>query len=122
MREKLPTIEAGRLRHKVMIQRQTQTQDPMTGELTVTWTDLFPKPIWAAVEPISAREFVVSQEPNARVTARATIRYRDGIDASMRLVHRGRNYNIHGVLEDLDSGREYLTLPLSEGVNDAGAL
>lgn len=120
MREKLPTIEAGRLRHRVTIQRQTQTQNPLTGELTVTWTNV--ATVWAAVEPISAREFVVSQEPNARVTARATIRYRDGIDASMRLVHRGRNYNIHGVLEDLDSGREYLTLPLSEGVNDAGAL
>ena len=27
-----------------------------------------------------------------------------------------------GVLEDMDSGREYLTLPVSEGVNDEGAL
>lgn len=120
MREKLPTIEAGRLRHRVTIQSQTQTQNPLTGELTVTWTDV--ATVWAAVEPISAREFVAAQEPNARVTTRVTIRYLDGIEPSMRLLHRGRRYNIHGVLEDMDSGREYLTLPVSEGVNDQGAL
>lgn len=120
MRDKLPTVEAGRLRHRVTIQRQTQTQNPLTGELTVAWTDV--ATVWAAVEPISAREFVTSQEPNARVTTRVTIRYLDGIQPSMRLIHRGRRFNIHGVLEDMDSGREYLTLPVSEGVNDEGAL
>lgn len=120
MREKLPTIEAGRLRHRVTIQRQTQTQNAQTGELTVAWTDV--ATVWAAVEPISAREFIAAQEPNAKITARVTIRYRGGIDASMRLIHRGRRYNIQGVLEDMDSGREYLTLPVSEGVNDEGAL
>lgn len=120
MREKLPTIEAGRLRHRVTIQSQAQTQDAQTGELTVTWTDV--ATVWAAVEPVSVREFIASQEPNAKITARVVIRYRDGIDASMRLIHRGRIFNIHGVLEDMDSGREYLTLPVSQGVNDEGAL
>lgn len=120
MREKIPTIGAGRLRHQITIQRQTQTQNAQTGELTVTWADV--ATVRAAVEPISAREFIAAQEPNAKITARVTIRYRDGIDSSMRLIHRGRRYNIHGVLEDMDSGREYLTLPVSEGVNDEGAL
>ena len=120
MREKLPTIEAGRLRHRVTIQRQTQTQNPQTGEMTVDWSDV--ATVWAAVEPISAREFIAAQEPNAKITARVTIRYLAGIDASMRLLKNSRVYNIHGVMEDIDSGREYLTLPVSEGVNDQGAL
>lgn len=120
MREKLPTIEAGRLRHQVTIQRQAQTQDPQTGELTVTWEDV--ATVRAAVEPISAREFLAAQEPNAKITSLVTIRHLEGVDASMRVVYRGKRYNIHGVREDMDSGREYLTLPVSEGVNDQGAL
>ena len=122
MREKTPTIEAGRLRHRVLFQRQVQSQDPVTGEVTVAWADAFGGPVWAAVEPLSAREFVASQEPQSKVVARITIRYRDGVDATMRAIHRGRVYNVAGVLEDLDSGREYLTVPVSEGVNDAGSL
>ena len=120
MRENLPTIEAGRLRHSVTIQRQTHTQNSKTGEITVAWTDV--ATVRAAVEPVSAREFVAAQEPNSKITARVTIRYRSGIDASMRLIHRGRLYNIHGVLEDMGSGRDYLTLTVSEGINDEGAL
>ena len=36
----------------------------------------------------------------------------------MRVVHGGKVYNIHGVLPDMRSGLEYLTLPVSEGVSD----
>lgn len=36
----------------------------------------------------------------------------------MRITHRGKVYNIAGVLPDNMSGLEYITLPVSEGVND----
>ena len=36
----------------------------------------------------------------------------------MRVVHGSKVYNIAGVLPDAGSGREYLTLACSEGVND----
>ncbi|KPB96501.1 Head-tail adaptor protein [Pseudomonas syringae pv. maculicola] len=36
----------------------------------------------------------------------------------MRALHRGRIYNIHGALPDAKSGLEYLTLPVSEGLNN----
>jgi SPP1 family predicted phage head-tail adaptor len=115
------TIEAGRLRHRVKIQRRVDEQNETTGEMSVTWQNV--APVWAAIEPLSAREFIQSQSTQAQIVARVVIRYRDGIDASMRLVHSrtGRPdviYNIHGVLPDLDSGLDYLTLPCSAGVND----
>ena len=46
------------------------------------------------------------------------IRYRSEIGPSWRIVHRETIYNIAGVLPDKDSGLEYLTIPVSAGVND----
>jgi SPP1 family predicted phage head-tail adaptor len=109
-------IKAGKLRHRVTIQRPGQTQDPVTGEVTNGWTDVVT--VWASVEPLSVREFIASEAGQSEVSARITIRYRDGITAKMRILHRGQTYNIKGVLADAESGLEYLTLPVSAGVND----
>lgn len=105
-----------KLRHRITIQHKTRTQDPETGELTEGWADF--ATTWASVEPLSAREFIAAQSTQSKISARIVIRYRSGIDASMRILHDGRVYNIEGVLPDNKSGREWLTLPCSEGVND----
>ena len=107
---------AGRLRHRVTIQQPVQAQDPVTGELVQTWTD-FAADIAAAIEPLSTREFAAAQQIQSEIVARIVIRYRTGITAEMRVIHNGTVYNIAGVLADKDSGREYLTLPVSTGVN-----
>ena len=114
------TIEAGRLRHRISLQRKIQTQDATTGAVTETWQEV--AKLWAAIEPLSAREFIQSQTMQAQIVARIVIRHREDIDATMRAVHQrpgkpDKIYNIHGVLADKDSGLEYLTLPVSAGVN-----
>lgn len=114
------SIEAGRLRHRVSIQRKVQTQNPTTGAITETWQEV--AKVWAAIEPLSAREFIQSQAMQAQIVARIVIRHREDVDATMRVVHQRPNkpdkiYSIHGVLADMDSGLEYLTLPVSAGVN-----
>lgn len=115
------SIEAGRLRHRVRIQRQIQSQNTTTGQVTVAWQTV--ATVWADIQPLSAREFIQSQTVQAQIVARIVIRYRDGVDTSMRLVHVRLNsddviYNIHGVLPDAEGGMEYLTMPCSTGVND----
>jgi len=109
------SLEAGRLRHRVAIERIVIAQDPVTGAVTETWTEI--AKVWAAVEPLSAREFVQSAAGQSEVTARITIRTRD-ILATDRIIHRGTVYNIRGVLADKDSGLEYITLPVGTGVNE----
>lgn len=116
-------IDSGKLRHRVVVQEYRYvSQDPVTGEELREWVDFHP--CWAAIEPSSVREFVSAQEKQSKVTGRIVIRYVDGINAAMRIVHtvRGltRVYNIEGILSDKDSGLEYLTLPVSEGVSDSG--
>lgn len=110
-------IPAGNLRHRVSIQRKQITQNPQTGAMTETWVDAWSN-VPAAIEPLSAREFIAASAVQSEVTTRITIRYRAGVTASMRILHNDRIYNIQGVLPDPESGRSWLTLPCSEGVND----
>ena len=105
----------GKLRHRITLQRPGLSQDPASGEMLPGWQDV--AAVWASIEPLSAREFIAAQAGQSEVTARIVIRHRD-VDATMRALHRGKVYNIHGVLADPKSGLEYLTLPVSEGARD----
>lgn len=98
--------------HRVTLQSNVKVQDPATGYMTQSWVDV--AKVYAAVAPLSAREFVAAQAVQADVTTRITIRYRAGVTAAMRILHDGKVYNITGVLPDAKSGREYLTLPCTE--------
>lgn len=110
-------LKAGNLRHRIALQRKQQTQNPQTGAMVTTWVTEATVP--AAVEPLSAREFIAAQAVQSDVSVRIRVRYRPGITSAMRLLHDGKVYNITGVLADKDSGREYLTLPCSELPHDA---
>jgi SPP1 family predicted phage head-tail adaptor len=109
-------MKAGSLRHPITIQRRDFIQDPGTGEMVAVWSD-FAK-TWASIEPLSTREFIAAASSQSKVSARIVIRYRPGVDATMRILHRGKIYEVEGVLSDTASGLDYLTLPCSEGVND----
>lgn len=109
------SLRAGDLRHRITIQRPIYVQDPATGGMVRGWDDV--ATVWGRVAPLSVREFVAAQAIASEVTARITIRYRPDVTAKCRILYRGKIYNIRGVLSDPESGLEYLTLPVSEGVN-----
>ena len=114
----MPTLAAGRLRHKVTIQEPRHPQDPNTGEVRTVWVD-FATDVAAEIAPLSVREFIASSQMQSQITARITIRYRGGLTPQMRILHpsTGKIYNPAGWLADPDSGLEYVTAPCSEGVN-----
>lgn len=109
------SLPAGKFSHRVLIQQQETTRDSDGVEHTA-WIDV--ATVWASVEPLSAREFIQSGQTQSAVTARITMRYREGMLPTMRLVHRGEIFNIAGLLPDKVSGLEYITIPVSAGVND----
>jgi len=111
----MSNVATGTLRHRVLIQQQVTTRDSDGIEQTA-WVDV--AMVWASVEPLSAREFIQSGQTQAAVTARITMRYREGMLPTMRLIHRGEILNIAGLLPDKVSGLEYITIPVSAGVND----
>ena len=111
------SIKAGKLRHRITIQAKGMTQDPVTGEMVEGWSDLVS--VWASVEPLSTREFIAASAGQSEITARIVVRYRDGLDSTMRAIHRGKVYEFAGPpLADKDSGLEYLTIPAKEGVRN----
>lgn len=107
-------LKAGDLRHRVTIQRPVTTQNTSTGALTFGWAEV--KTVWASIQPLSTRELLAAQASQSKVSGRIVIRALSGIDSTMRILHGGKVYNIEGVLPDKDSGLEYLTLVVSEGV------
>jgi SPP1 family predicted phage head-tail adaptor len=82
-------------------------------------------PVWVELtavrgsfEPLSARDFIAAAAAQTKLSARAVVRYRADIKEKMRLVHSGKVFLIQGALPDKESGREYLTLLLSEDLSD----
>lgn len=109
-------MQAGKLRHRIIIETPDKSRDPQTGAVINGWKTL--TTVWASVEPLSVREFISAKSEQGELTARIMIRYRDDVTRKCRIKFRGKIYNIAGILPDPISGREYLTLPCSEGVND----
>lgn len=125
------TLAAGRLRHRILIERYTldvdsngeAIQDPDTGETSSSWVEV--ATVWAEIKPISVKEFIAAQATQSKIEARVVLRYRPDLDGALRLVHmvngaRSKVYNPAGFLPDPDSGMEYLTSPVSTGVSDSG--
>lgn len=113
------TLAAGRLRHRVRLESPVIARDAVTGAAETGWT--LEANRWAAIEPLSVKDFVSADARQSKVGARIVLRPVSGLDASWRVVHGTRIYQIVGVLPDMESGREYVTLAVSEGTNEAGA-
>lgn len=109
-------MQAGKLNKRVMLQRPVKVQSPVTGAVTDSWEDV--KKLWANITDLSARDFIAAQAGQSEVTTRITIRWRDDVTDKHRILHGPTIYNISGVLEDDKSGKEFLTLPCSRGVNN----
>lgn len=117
-------FDAGRLRHVVDIQRRVDVQDEEEGGITTTWKTFY-SDVRAAIEPLSVREAISASKETSAVTARVVIRFRPGLDAAQRIVHKcctsymtQEIYNPQGFLRDLETGLEYVTIPCSQGANE----
>lgn len=111
----MATLAAGRLRHRVSIEEPAETIDA-DGMRTKVWVNF--ADVWAAVEPLSAREFLAAQANQSAVIGKIIIRYRAGLRAAMRILFRGQYYDLAGIIPDNVSGLEWLTIPFTAGVVD----
>lgn len=112
-------MRVGSLKHRMQVQEKQQTQDPNTGDMVESWVDV--KKIWAAINPLSARDFIAANAAQTEVSARLTIRADYSLNESMRMIYikRGIAYTIGGILPDPDSGEEYMTVLVGSGVRVA---
>jgi len=111
-------VRAGTLRHLVMIQQKPAVTQNAFGEEVPGWSVV--ATVWARVETLTGREFVAQGQAQAEVTHKVHLRYRPGLEPTMRLVWQPqgdvpeRVLEIEAVLDD--GARREMTLMCREGV------
>ena len=112
-------VRSGDMRDRVTFQTKQVRQSPM-GQAIETWSDAFS--CWADVDPLSGRELIAAQQVQSTVTHTVGVRYRKELAnptqvANMRIVFRGRFFNIHACM-DQSSRQRKVVLLVEEGLND----
>lgn len=77
-------MNTGHLRHPLNLQRPELTQDPETGAMAESWRTVSRE--WASIEGV-----------DGETTYRVTIRHRDDLDATWRLVSGSVTYGIAAI-------------------------
>ena len=103
------------LRHRIVLQAKSVTRDAMGGEV-ITWVDQ--ATVWAAIEPLSARELVAAQQVQPELNTRIGIRYRSDVTAEWRAKYGVRVFTIVGPPVNPKMSNEWLSIPCTEGVLD----
>ena len=107
-------MRGGRLRHSVIIQTPTEVNDSH-GQPIKTWATF--ATVYAAVEPISGREYFDAAQINSEITTKIIIRALSGVTTKMRISYDSRLYNIQSIINVRERDRE-MHLICSEGLND----
>ncbi|WP_394887178.1 phage head closure protein [Clostridium butyricum] len=87
-------MKAEELKHRITFQLFTTVVNENGFEVE-TWVDF--KTLWAAVTNLHGREYFAAAAVKAENTVKFTIRYTEGIDESMRILFKGKQYNISSV-------------------------
>jgi SPP1 family predicted phage head-tail adaptor len=115
-------LSAGQLRDRVTIQQRITTINS-SGEQVSNWEEVAfsangDGKFWASVVPMSARELLAAEAVKSEVKSRVVMRYNANVTAQMRLVLDGAYFNIAGIIRDPETGMEWMTLPVSQGLNE----
>ena len=96
-------MKAGQLDQRVTVERFSRTEDEL-GQPIETWAPLFT--CWAAVEPLTGREYIAAQAAVSEVTARIRMRFRPWMTAQDRVIHNGTIYMIESLIDVRSEHRE----------------
>ena len=95
-------MNAGRLRHRVVVESVTRTMDAMSQPVE-TWSIY--ATLWANIQPLMGRDFIAAQAANSEVTAKIETRYKSGIAPTMRIRHDTVIYKILGIENESAANR-----------------
>jgi SPP1 family predicted phage head-tail adaptor len=111
-------MQAGRLRYRLRFERPVRIRDE-SGEMIVDqWVEAFT--VWGSVEPLTGREYLASAEFRPGVSTRIRVRWRDDLDASLRVLHAGTVYDIQAVLPVMGLHKEAQLMCGSGVITDGG--
>ncbi|MBN2024079.1 MAG: phage head closure protein [Pirellulales bacterium] len=104
------TVSAGNLTKRVAIERPVEAH--VDGEVRLSWQTVATP--WAAIEPLSEREYLGLGAVHQEATHRVVLRWRAGLDGSMRILYRGRVLELVGPPRNVDEANVRLELFVKE--------
>lgn len=90
-------MNAGDLRERVTVLAHRETKNAM-GEVVPVYDQTFAE-VWASVQGVTAREFLLAGQQQTEISHRVRMRYLTGLTQQMRLSWRGRTLEIISILE-----------------------
>lgn len=109
---------AGDLTQRILIEQRVKT-DNSRGEVTYSWIPFSGTSngkVYAQVNTLRGREFFAAAQTQSEITTRFRIRYRTGIDETMRITWKGVLYDIKAPPIEVNGGREWIDLMAKAGV------
>ena len=117
-------MRSGRLKHRLKLQQQVETQDSFGGAV-ISWTTT--ATVWGGVEALSGSEAFIADQVQGSLQVRIIIRYDSswsGIDHTWRVedANSGRKYDIKAVIQPEHRSRPNTVIELMcfEGETDNG--
>lgn len=107
-------IDPGKMRHRITFQRFSGALDDFGDPLQTdddNWADV--ATTWAAIDPISGREFYAAEQSQSEVSHKIRCRYRTGLDTAMRITYGKRRFKIISLI-DWEERHESLLLMCRE--------
>ena len=92
----MKSVNPAKYRHRVTIQRESETVDPVTGYRTKVWTDYLPN-VPAGFIPGPGREYLAAESVRSEVQGRLVIRWSPAaaaIQSHDRVLWGGREWDI----------------------------
>jgi SPP1 family predicted phage head-tail adaptor len=89
------------------------------GQRVLGWMEV--AQVWAQAQPLRGREFFAAGALQSQVEVRFRIRWRPGVDGTMRVIWRGVPYAIVGEPIDVDGARHTLELMCMSGAKAEAA-
>lgn len=105
-------MQAGKLRDRVGIENPATVSDG-AGGATTTWVNV--ATVWANITLVNARENRAAEQRAEKITHKITLRYRDDINATMRLVSGARIFEIEAITNE-DERDHWLVCRCVEGL------
>ena len=84
-------MNAGSMRHRIEIQAYSDVENEV-GEMINEWTTY--KQLWAEKKQLRGSNTFEGNKEGIEYTYRFKVRYREDLDESMRIVHKGIIYDI----------------------------
>ena len=98
-------MRAGRLRHRVTIERNTNSTPNDNGQVKPNWQTVYTR--WAAIRPLRGKEYEEAHQMKAIETHEITLRYVP-ITRKDRIRYGSRIFNIESVINVGERNKELL--------------